>query len=151
VRGQWLLTAAYDSAKRAGPPRALHGGIDPDAYYTVYGDQSDRFENAASREKLYVKLERETATVLFGDFTLDWSSTAFTAYSRDLHGAMAEVRVGALRVSGFQSDAGLGFVRDELAATGLSGSYPLSRRGMVPYSERVVIEERDALRPDTRN
>ncbi len=148
VRGNWLLTAAYDSAKTAVPNRALHGGIEPDAYYTVYGDQSDRHENAASRGKLFVKLERDIATLLLGDFSLDWSSSSFTTYTRSLHGAMVEVRAGGMRVSVFQSDAGLSAVRDELPGTGLSGPYTLSRRGLVPYSERVVIEERDALRPD---
>jgi len=148
VRGGWLLTAAYDSARTAESNRALHGGIDPDAYYTVYGDLSDRHENAASRGKLYVKLEREIATLLIGDFSLDWSSSSFTTYTRDLHGAMVEVRAGDVRVSAFRSDAGLSAVRDELPGTGLSGPYVLSHRGLVPYSERVVIEERDALRPD---
>ena len=148
IRGTWLLTAAYDSDKEKTTPRSLHGQIDPDAYYTVYGDENERLENAPSSRKLYVKLERDAVAALFGDFSLDWTSTAFTTYSRELHGAKVDYRGEKLRASVFQSDAGLTHARDELPGNGLSGPYILNRRQIVPFSERIVIEERDRLRPD---
>jgi len=147
IRGHWLLTAAYDSSKQRPSSKSLYGKIDPDAYYTVYGDQSERLEGAPSFSKLYIKLERDAVTALFGDFNLDWSSTAFTTYGRDLHGAKVEYNKKKIRASAFQSDAGLTSSRDEIPGSGLSGPYQLSHHPIVGFSEKIVIQERDRMRP----
>jgi hypothetical protein len=149
IKGGWLLTAAYDSAKEKPQlSQRLHGLIESDAYYTVYGDDSQRYENAPSSRKLYVKLERKAVVALFGDYSLDWSSSSFTTYTRELHGAKVEYRGQKLRASVFQSDAGLTHGRDEFRGSGLSGPYVLTRRPLVAFSERVIVQERDRLRPD---
>lgn len=147
IRGHWLLTAAYDSSKQRTYPKSLYGKIDPDAYYTVYGDQSERLEGAPSFSKLYVRLERDAVTALFGDFNLDWTSTAFTTYARDLHGAKVEYNKKKFRASAFQSEAGQTSVRDELPGSGLSGPYQLSHHPIVGFSEKASIQERDRMRP----
>ena len=56
VLGKYLLTLAYDSAKQEEDQRLL-GALDPSAYYTVYGDNTQRLFDAASREKLYLRIE----------------------------------------------------------------------------------------------
>ena len=69
VTGKWLLTLAYDSDKpeeslgRAG----LYSDIDPNEFYTLYGDGTGQSHDAASQEKLYLKLERGKFYALFGD------------------------------------------------------------------------------------
>jgi outer membrane protein OmpA-like peptidoglycan-associated protein len=68
VLGKWLLTAAYDSDKPDRKDQELFQIIDPDTYYTLYGDASQQGYQAASAEKLYVKLEREQFYALFGDY-----------------------------------------------------------------------------------
>jgi hypothetical protein len=149
IKGGWLLTAAYDSAREVGfRPNALHNGIQPDAFYTVYGDESTRLENAPTSDQLYIKLEREAATALFGDFLLDWTATTLTTYNRNLHGLKVDYRGEAIRLSAFQSDAGLAFTRDEIRGDGLSGPYALSRRNIVPFSENIVLQHRDPIRQD---
>ncbi|MEO1474458.1 MAG: hypothetical protein AAFS03_11090, partial [Pseudomonadota bacterium] len=54
VRGDVLLTAAYDS--EASRRDGLFRDIDPEAYYPIYGDASERGFEAQSRSKLYVRL-----------------------------------------------------------------------------------------------
>ncbi len=62
VKGSWLLTIAYDSDRAYDPTRGLLGTIDPDRYYTVYGDGSAQGYDAATRRKLYLRLERREST-----------------------------------------------------------------------------------------
>lgn len=47
VRGKWLLTLAFDTAKRGRTARS-GGVIDPGTYYTVYADRSERRYDAQS-------------------------------------------------------------------------------------------------------
>ncbi|MGJ3629409.1 hypothetical protein AB5I41_25845 [Sphingomonas sp. MMS24-JH45] len=42
VKGSWLATIAYDSDRMRDRTRGLLGTIDPDRYYTVYGDNTPR-------------------------------------------------------------------------------------------------------------
>jgi len=38
IKGEWLLTLAYDSARHQGrDPRSLYQTIDPNKYYLLYG------------------------------------------------------------------------------------------------------------------
>ncbi|MEE9302628.1 MAG: DUF11 domain-containing protein, partial [Thiotrichaceae bacterium] len=50
VKGKYLLTVAYDSAKKRGDIGAhLNGNVDPDAFYTLYGDNAlDQYEAQSS-------------------------------------------------------------------------------------------------------
>ena len=69
VKGEWLLTLAYDSAKSKDEVgNSLHQTIDPDAFYTLYGDNTNQDYDAASASKLYVKIERQQFYALFGDY-----------------------------------------------------------------------------------
>ena len=66
VRGA-VLTAAFDSdGDRDDVP--LGGVIDPDRYYVLYGDNTEQRFDAASRERLYLRIERDAFSALFGDF-----------------------------------------------------------------------------------
>src|SRR5690606_40969448 len=78
VLGQWMLTLAYDSDKPTDElqRRGLLSAIDPQQYYTLYGDDTQQGYDASSSEKLYLKLERDQFYALFGDFqTGDRKST----------------------------------------------------------------------------
>lgn len=146
IRGSWLLTAAYDSAKRAPSRGSLGDAVDPDAYYTLYGDESLSLEDAPSRKKLYLKIERDAWAALYGNFQLDWKSSDFTRMDTAMHGAKADYRGEKLAVSVFRSEAGMRFGREEFRGHGAAGDYQLSRGGLAPFSESVVVETRDRRR-----
>ena len=94
VLGKYLLTLAYDSAKQREDQRVL-GAIDPQAYYTVFGDASARQFDAASREKLYVRIETATFYALYGDFQTAFNQTRLANYNRTVTGVKGEARVDA--------------------------------------------------------
>ena len=81
VLGSMLLTVAYDSAKEKAGQRLL-GVIDPSAYYTIYADGSTRRFDAASTEKLYVRLEAGAFYALYGDFVTGFDQTLLARYQR---------------------------------------------------------------------
>ena len=61
------MTFAFDSDREEDETR-FAGVIDPDAYYTVYADRSERRYDASSLRRLYLKLERPQFYALFGDY-----------------------------------------------------------------------------------
>lgn len=149
VRGDWLLTLAIDTAKRRGArDDILFDEIDPNAYYTLYGDRTRQANDAPSRYPLFVRLERGTAQVLFGDFDTDLADTELSEYRRRLSGLRAVHEGERISATGFVAETNQGFVKDELAADGTSGPYRLSTRPIVRSSEIVILETRDQVRPD---
>ncbi|MES2754009.1 MAG: hypothetical protein V4659_05030 [Pseudomonadota bacterium] len=148
IKGAWLLTIAYDSDRRHDPDRGLLGTIDPDRYYTVYGDGSQQGYDAPTRRKLYLRLEAREFYALFGDFESGLTDTQLGRYSRTLNGAKAAFEGERVRASGFVAHTGQRFVRDELQGNGLSGPYRLRSRGIVPNSDKLRLEVRDRYRSE---
>lgn len=147
VLGKYLLTLAYDSAKQREDSPVL-GAIDPQAYYTVFGDASARQFDAASREKLYVRIETATFYALYGDFQTALNQTRLANYNRTATGVKAEARVGQIKAQGFAAEIASRFQRQEIQGQGISGPYSLASRRILPNSERVTIEVRDRFRPE---
>ena len=141
IKGEWLLTAAYDTGK----PKIdkLHGTIDPDQYYTLYGDGTDQQYDAASARKLYVKLERGQFYALFGDYDTGLTVTELARYSRSLNGFKSELKNRYFSYNAFASETNQALIRDEIPGDGTSGLYRLSRRDLLINSEKIVIETRD--------
>ena len=147
VLGKYLVTIAYDSAAQEDDARLL-GTLDPDAYYTVFADGSSRRFDAASREKLYVRIETASFYALYGDFETGFNETRLTRYQRVATGVLAEARQGNANVRAFGADIGTRFRRDEIQGQGISGPYALSSRAIVPNSETVTLETRDRFRSE---
>lgn len=147
VLGRFLMTLAYDSAKQRDDQRLL-GAIDPGAYYTVFADGSDRRFDAASQEKLYVRIESSTFYALYGDFVTGFDQTVLARYQRVATGVKAEGLFGNLHAQAFAAETANRYRRDEIQGSGLTGPYQLSDRGILASSERVAIEVRDRLRSE---
>ncbi len=147
VLGKFLLTLAYDSAKQEDDQRLL-GTLDPNAYYSVFADGSDRRFDAASRDNLYVRVETSTFYALYGDFVTGFDQTVLARYQRTVTGAKAEGRFGDLHFQGFAAEIASRFRRDEMQGAGISGPYRFSSRALIPNSERVIIETRDRFRSE---
>lgn len=147
IRGKWLMTLAYDSDKKDQETR-FGGTIDPQAYYTVYADRSERRYDAASIRRLYLKLERPQFFALFGDYETGISEPQLARYNRALNGVKAEYNDGTVAATAFAADTPFRHRREELQGNGLSGPYALGSRDILPNSERVTIEIRDRLRSE---
>jgi uncharacterized repeat protein (TIGR01451 family) len=145
IKGQWLLTLAYDSDKNKDESR-FGGVIDPTAYYTIYADRNDRRYDAQSVRKLYVRLERPQFYALFGDYETGINDTQLTRYQRAFNGVKAEFRNEKISATAFAADTPYRHRREEIQGNGLSGPYALSARDILANSERITIEVRDRLR-----
>ncbi len=147
VLGKHLLTIAYDSAKQRDDTQLL-GTIDPRAYYTVFADGSDRRFDAASRSKLYVRMESRSFNAMFGDFQTGFNQTQLARYQRTGTGVRGELRLGGLHAEGFATRIASAHRHDEIQGAGISGPYQLSSRAILANSENIVLEVRDRLRSE---
>ncbi len=149
VKGDWLLTVAVDTAKRRGDADGeIFDEIDPNAYYTLYGDRTWQKNNAESRYPVYVKLEKNTFQALFGDYETGFTETDLGRYARRLSGLKADYESESLSVTAFASETNQTFVKDELAADGTSGPFRLTAAPLIRSSEVISVETRDRFRAD---
>ncbi len=149
VKGEWLLTAAYDSSKQkvAGDNR-VNQLIDPNTYYTIYGDNSRQRFDASSAEKLYIKVERKQFYAMFGDIDTGLTLTDLSKFNRRMTGIKSEFDNGDYTYTAFAAENYNNFIKDEIQGEGISGLYRLSGKGVVINSESIVIETRDRFRSE---
>ncbi len=162
IKGRYLLTAAMDTGEDElknllkgldeKDPRQFLKRIDPDDYYPVYGDDSTSIEDAPTRGKFYVRLERGNSHVMWGNFKTEIRGSEFLRNERALYGASgvytsehttafgeskADVRVYAAQPGTLPQ-------REVLRGTGGS-AYFLKHQDITIGSETVSVETRDRL------
>lgn len=140
VQGKYLLTLAYDSS---GSSDALGGQIDPNRFYTLYGDASQQGYDAESQRKLYLRVERGTFYALFGDFDTGLTVNELGRYSRRFTGMKSEYDGAHWGYRVFGAEATQAYLRDDIRGDGTSGLYRLGARNVIANSERIRIETRD--------
>jgi len=149
IKGEWLATLAFDTGKDwDGDTGALYQEIDPDQYFTLYGDGSRQDFDASSSRKLYVKIERRQFYALFGDYNTGLSINELARYTRNFNGIKSELKSEHLGLNLFANQTGHGYMRDEIRGDGTSGMYYLSRPDLVINSEEITIEVRDRFRSE---
>ena len=149
IKGEWLLTLAYDSSKKQKHDRErLQQTIDPDEYYTLYGDTTEQGFEAPSSKRLYLKLERHQFYAMFGDYSTGLTVSELSRYERSLTGVKSELHGDRFGYNLFASKTPNSFMKDEIRGDGTSGLYRLSQGGLVINSEKVTIETRDRFRSE---
>jgi uncharacterized repeat protein (TIGR01451 family) len=149
VKGEFLLTLGFDSDRqRSEEQDKLFGVIDPDRYYLLYGDGTEQRYEAPSQRKIYIKLERNTFSALFGDYETGLTITELTRYSRALNGFKSEFHGQRTSYNLFAARTDQAFVKDELPGDGTSGPYRVSRSSIIINSETVTLETRDRFRSE---
>lgn len=148
VKGKYLLTIAYDSAKEETDiGTQLQGNIDPEAFYTVYGDRTYSQYEATSSKKLFIKLEKEKFYFLFGDYRTNLTVTELSEYKRTLNGVHSEYHGENIRSNISASYTRQKHQKDEIPGDGTSGLYYLSQN-IIPNSEVIILETRDRFHPE---
>ncbi len=149
IKGNWMLSLAVDTDKRRGTRDGDFGfEIDPNAYYTLYGDRSYNEYEAVSRYPVYIKLEKRTFYAMFGDFATNITEGKLTRYNRHLSGIKSEFLGESFQAIAYAAETNQGFAKDEIAAQGTSGPYWLTNVPVLANSESIIIETRDRVRPD---
>lgn len=148
VKGDYLLTLAYDSEKKG--RGVLFRDIQPDAFYPVYGDASLKNFDAQTSGRFYLRAERGRTYLLFGDMQTAGSSTEarnLGVYSRTLTGVQQHFQNRMAMVNLFASRDSLTRVIDEMSGLGTSGPYAVSNANGVWGTEKVEIVTRDRNQP----
>ncbi len=161
IKGEYLLTAAYDSDKDT--RSRLQRDVDPDAYYPVYGDASIRGSDARSAERLYVRVDKHKNYLLYGDFQTGGSAAAvgfapgpgssaplalrsLGNYNRSATGVRTHAEGEQGVVNAFAMRDSLRQIVEEFASQG-SGPYAVRGGAAIEGSEQVEIITRDRNNP----
>lgn len=151
VKGDYLLTLAYDSNKSA--KQRLFRDIQPDEYYPVYGDAAAKGFDAQSTSKLYVRLDKGRSYAVYGDYitrTEKDEGLALGQYNRSLTGIKVGHEGDKLQASAFAAETKSRQIVTENRAMGITGPYSLgaiSNDQILENSEKVEILTRDRNNP----
>jgi len=147
VKGEYLLTMAYDSDKAR--QSRLFRDIRPDEFYPIFGDASEKGFDARSTQKLFLRIDRDKSYLLFGDFNTasTYEAQQLGQYARTLTGLRHHYENRGIVIDSFASRDTTRQVIDEMPARGISGPYFASNLNGVRNSERVEIVTRDRNQP----
>ena len=143
IKGEYLLTAAYDSDKIV--QQKLFRDIDPNTYYPVYGDASVKNFDAQSTSRLYVRVDKDKSYLLYGDYTTGATDDAskLASYSRSLTGGKYHFENETVKVNLWAARDTLRAYVDEQPGLGISGPYAVGQPNAVANSEKVELLVRD--------
>ena len=160
IKGEYILTASADTGEGGltnmiqgldgKSPQEVLRRIDPNTYYPVYGDDSSAVDDAPTRGKFYVRLERGPSSVMWGNFRSNISGTHFIRSERTLYGASAVYRSDEVTVNGdaqksvdiYAALPGTVPQNDVFRGTGGS-SYFLKHQLITVGSEKISAEQRN--------
>jgi uncharacterized repeat protein (TIGR01451 family) len=147
VKGDYLLTLAYDSEKEANG--RLFRDIQPDEFYPVYGDSCVRGFDAQSTSRLYVRVDKRKCYLLYGDFNTGATgeTRGLGNYSRSVTGIKEHYENNRVSANVWGSYDTTKQVITEFSADGTSGPYFFSARDILENSEKVEIIVRDRYQP----
>ncbi|MGP4787591.1 hypothetical protein ACTXGJ_00515 [Psychrobacter sp. 1Y11] len=149
VRGDYLLTLAYDSDKKG---ERLFRDIEPGEYYPVYGDSSAKGFDAQSTSKLYVRVDKGRSFAMYGDLKTQIDNDEgikLGQYNRTLTGLKAQYEDNNTRVTAFVAETSTSQRVNETRGLGISGPYPLAEDfdAVLENSETIEVITRDANNP----
>ncbi|UYM16808.1 hypothetical protein [Endozoicomonas euniceicola] len=139
------LTLSYDSKKAK--DTELFRDTNPDDYYPITGDASQKGYEAQSRSKLYAKVEKDRSSIMWGDYQTDAHSSEhnLAKIQRNLNGVNAIYDNGDTRIHGFAARPENSHRTETLQPDGTAMNYRLQGAPIERHSETVVLE---AFHPD---
>ena len=162
IKGKYLLTAAGDTGESSldqmfvgldgKNPKEFLKRINPNDYYPVYGDDSTAVEDAPTRGKFFVRLQKDDSHVMWGNFKTQITGTEFLRNQRALYGANGVYRspeatpFGARKTEATVYAAQPGTLPQHDIIRGTGGSaYFLKHQDLTIGSETLSVEFRDAV------
>ena len=139
VKDDYHLTLSYDSDKS--DDRQLLRDINPTLHYPIHGDASIRGFEAQSRSKLYVRVERDKSSVLWGDYLTDPDADRqdLARISRQLTGLSSVYDDGKNQLRIFAAPEKNSNVFEEIPGNGSALLYRLQQFPVVANSETVEL------------
>ena len=161
IKGKYLLTAAGDTGESSldqifvgldgKNPKEFLKRINPNDYYPVYGDDSTAVEDAPTRGKFFIRLQKDDSHVMWGNFKTQITGTEFLRNERALYGASGVYKSPEVTSFGArQTEAAIyaaqpGTLPQHEIIRGTGGSsYFLKHQDITIGSETLSVETRDA-------
>ena len=162
IKGKYLLTASGDTGESSldqlfvgldgKNPKEFLKRINPEDYYPVYGDDSTSVEDAPTRGKFYVRLQKDDSHVMWGNFKTQITGTEFLRNERALYGtsgvykSLEATPFGQRRTEASVYAAQPGTLPQHEILRGTGGSsYFLKHQDITIGSETLTVEIRDAV------
>ena len=143
IRGDYLLTMGYDSAKSG---TTLFRDIQPDQFYPVYGDSAIRGFDAQSTSRLYIRIDKKRCFLLYGDMNTQGDAVEARGlgnYNRSLTGVKEHYENNNVKANVWASEDSTVQSVIEIPANGTSGPYYFNIPNGVQNSEVVELLTRD--------
>jgi hypothetical protein len=162
IQGKYLITAQADTEDQElnnlfknffkATPQDIFRRLDPDQYYSVYGDDATGYRDVDSAGKLYVRLDWDKNQAIWGNFNTGIDGGEFNQYQRTLYGGALKWRSnGTTRFDDPRAQATV-FASEAQSAKGYSdllgtgGSlYYLKHTDVLRGSEQLHVEVRDRV------
>ncbi|OED42422.1 hypothetical protein AB833_07235 [Chromatiales bacterium (ex Bugula neritina AB1)] len=147
VKGNYNMTLSYDSEKDSN--QDLLRDINQSVHYPLHGDASVRGYEAQSRSKLYLKLERDKHSLLWGDYLTDSSGDHqdLARSRRTFTGFNAIYDDGKNRLRLFAAEQENRRITEVVPGNGSALLYRLKSFPIVPNSEVVELITRSRDNP----
>lgn len=150
VKGKYLVTSSFDSERQK---KELFRTLDRETYYPIYGDQSSaNYEATNTQGPLYLLVEWDKSSAIWGNYVVDWKDTEFSQFSRSYYGGMIDYKDVSqtpygdprTKIAVFNAQIKQRSAHNEMLGTGGS-LYYLKNKDLVEGSDRVRIEIRDQV------
>lgn len=147
IKNDLQLSLSYDSHKNK--DTVVLRDLNPNKHYATYGDSSRRGVEAQSRSKLYVKIEKNRNSVMWGDYLTDSNASHddLGRVQRTLTGINAVLDNGKTRLQTFAAQESSSHQSEEIPGNGTAMLYQLERSPLVVNSEVVELIVRDRNNP----
>ncbi len=147
VKNDMHLSMSYDSEKKKSV--SVLRDINPNDYYATYGDSSSRGFEAQSRSKLYLKLEKDRNSVMWGDYLTDNNTQHddLGRVQRTLTGLNGVLDNGTTRLQVFAANENAIQTSEEIRGNGTAMLYQIEQVPIAINSEVVERIVRDRNNP----
>jgi len=147
IKNDVQLTLSYDSDKN--DDTELLRDLNPNDHYATYGDSSRRGFEAQSRSKLFLRLEKDRNSIMWGDYLTDNNidHDDLGRVQRTLTGINGVLDNGRTRLQGFAAQESASRVSEEIRGNGTALLYQIERAPIVVNSEVVELIVRDRDNP----
>ncbi len=137
------LTLSYDSKKN--DSTELFRDVNPDDYYPIIGDASEKGYEAQSRSKVYAKVENNRSVLMWGDYQTDSNGSEhdLARIQRNLTGANGIYDNGTTKAQGFVARPEDQHTTELIEPNGTAMNYRLKGAPVVRHSDVLVLETLD--------
>ncbi|MBI3314622.1 MAG: DUF11 domain-containing protein [Candidatus Omnitrophica bacterium] len=150
VKGKYLVTSSFDTDRAQ---KELFRKLDPNTYYPIYGDKSTiNYDATDTKGPLYLLVEWDKSSAIWGNYALDFKDTEFAAFSRTFYGGKIDYQSLAVNPYGdartkvlvFHAEIQQRPSHNEFLGTGGS-LYFLKHKDIIQGSDKVRLEVRDRV------